>query len=109
MYLLQPHRCSPAGPGRASAARLGVATAATATSGGRKAQERSFFNLCNDIEVLMFEMMLWVSLDNERCLVLVMEGDVFQGFIYVFPKLFQEKKKEHWVQERVPNIHALKM
>lgn len=56
--------------------RLGVATA---TSGARKAQENSFFNICSEIEVLMFERMLWVSLDNEGCLLLAMEGDVFQG------------------------------
>lgn len=102
MYLLQPHRCSPAGPGWASAARLGVATAATAMSGGRKAQERSFFNLCNDIEVLMFEMMLWVSLDNECCLTCSRD-------LYTYFQSCSRKKKKHWVQERVPNIHALKM
>lgn len=56
----------------------------------------------------MFEMMLRVSLDNEGCLLLAMEGDVFQGYKYVIPRLFQEKKKKFGPGERFPNIHSLK-
>lgn len=88
MDLLQPHHRSPA-----------AAPEAAATSGGTKAQERPSFNICSHTEFLVLEMMLWASLDNEGCVVLVMEGDVFRGYEYALygciSKAVQEKKTQN--------------